>query len=55
MAKIYHKLVIDEKGYKKFIEIKKRFYNRHNLKINSHVTEIDILNDAFDFILGDEE
>lgn len=53
MAIKFTRLVLNEQAFKKFQLLKKRYFQRHNLSKDAKVTTSDIINDAIDFILGD--
>jgi hypothetical protein len=50
----YHKIVTDDEGYKLFLEIRKKYYIRHNLPSTVKIDELVIIKDAFKFIIHGE-
>jgi len=53
MAMKFYKLSLNKPAYDRFLQIKKRYYDRHNLKNTASVTESDIFIDLCDFVLSD--
>ena len=54
MAQKFHRVIFNENAYKLFLNIKKRYYERHELNINTRISESDIFIDFYNTLLGDE-
>lgn len=48
----FHRLTLNENAYKKFLIVKDRYYERHDLNKNVRISESDIFIDFFDTVMN---